>query len=32
VKSQMGSVYRKLGVRSRSDAVARAQEIGLIAT
>jgi LuxR family maltose regulon positive regulatory protein len=30
IKSQTVSVYRKLGVNSRSDAVARAQEIGLI--
>lgn len=30
VKSHVLSVYRKLGVSSRSDAVARAREIGLI--
>lgn len=30
VKTQAISVYRKLGVTSRSDAIARAQEIGLL--
>ena len=30
VKSQTVSVYRKLGVSTRSDAVTRAQEIGLL--
>ena len=30
VKSQTISIYRKLGVSSRSGAVARAQEIGLL--
>jgi LuxR family transcriptional regulator, maltose regulon positive regulatory protein len=32
VKSQAVSVYRKLGVSSRGDAVTRAQEIGLLPT
>ena len=30
VKSQALSVYRKLGVSSRSDAVTRAEELGLL--
>jgi LuxR family maltose regulon positive regulatory protein len=30
VKSQALSAYRKLGVTSRSDAVARATELGLL--
>ena len=30
VKSQTHSIYRKLGVSSRSGAVARAREIGLL--
>jgi LuxR family maltose regulon positive regulatory protein len=30
VKSQVWSMYRKLGVHTRSDAVARAQELGLL--
>ena len=29
VKSQVRSVYRKLGVSTRADAVARAQALGL---
>jgi LuxR family maltose regulon positive regulatory protein len=29
VKTQVYSVYRKLGVSSRSEAVARVQELGL---
>ncbi|WP_298456797.1 LuxR C-terminal-related transcriptional regulator [uncultured Cellulomonas sp.] len=29
VKTQVQSVYRKLGVRTRADAVARAHECGL---
>jgi LuxR family transcriptional regulator, maltose regulon positive regulatory protein len=32
VKSQAGSIYRKLGVSSRSQAVQRVQEIGLLPT
>jgi LuxR family maltose regulon positive regulatory protein len=32
VKTQAISVYRKLGVASRSEAIARAQEIGLLAS
>jgi LuxR family maltose regulon positive regulatory protein len=31
VKSQAISVYQKLGVSSRADAVARLQELGLLA-
>ncbi|MBK9178691.1 MAG: LuxR family transcriptional regulator [Acidimicrobiales bacterium] len=31
VSSQAGSIYRKLGVASRGEAVARAREIGLLA-
>jgi LuxR family maltose regulon positive regulatory protein len=30
VKSQVWSMYRKLGVHTRSDAIARARELGLI--
>jgi len=30
VKSQVWSMYRKLGVHTRSDAVVRAQELGLL--
>ena len=30
VKTQAISVYRKLGVSSRSDAIARASELGLV--
>jgi len=30
VKSQAFSMYRKLGVTSRSQAVARARELGLL--
>ena len=30
VKSQAVSVYRKLGVSSRSEAIARAAELGLV--
>jgi LuxR family maltose regulon positive regulatory protein len=30
VKSQAHAVYRKLDVSSRSEAVARAQELGLL--
>ena len=30
VKSQAVSIYRKLGTRSRSQAVARARELGLL--
>ena len=32
VKSQAMSLYRKLGVTSRSQAVARARDIGLLVT
>jgi LuxR family maltose regulon positive regulatory protein len=31
VKTQAISVYRKLGVSSRSEAIAKAHEIGLLA-
>src|SRR3954454_11241203 len=31
IKTQAISVYRKLGVSSRSDAIARARELGLVA-
>ena len=30
IKTQAISVYRKLGVSSRSDAIARAAELGLV--
>ena len=30
IKSQMKSIYRKLGASSRSQAVARARELGLL--
>jgi LuxR family maltose regulon positive regulatory protein len=30
VKTQANTAYRKLDVRSRSDAVARARELGLL--
>jgi LuxR family maltose regulon positive regulatory protein len=30
VKSQVSSVYRKLGVSSRSEAVVRSRELGLL--
>ena len=30
VKSQQASLYRKLGVASRSEAVARSREVGLL--
>ena len=30
VKSQAGSIYRKLGVTSRSQAVARSRKLGLL--
>jgi LuxR family transcriptional regulator, maltose regulon positive regulatory protein len=30
VKTQATSIYRKLGVSSRSEAIARLQEIGLL--
>jgi LuxR family transcriptional regulator, maltose regulon positive regulatory protein len=32
VKSQLRSIYRKLGVRRREDALSRGIELGLIAT
>jgi LuxR family maltose regulon positive regulatory protein len=32
IKSQCASIYRKLGVRSRTEAVSRAREIGLVPT
>jgi LuxR family transcriptional regulator, maltose regulon positive regulatory protein len=32
VKSQMWSMYRKLGVHTRAEAVSRAQELGLLET
>jgi LuxR family maltose regulon positive regulatory protein len=32
VKSQVWSMYRKLEVHTRSDAVARARELGLLET
>jgi LuxR family maltose regulon positive regulatory protein len=30
VKSQLWSLYRKLGVHTRSEAVVRARELGLL--
>jgi LuxR family maltose regulon positive regulatory protein len=30
VKSQLWSMYRKLDVHTRSDAITRAQELGLL--
>jgi LuxR family maltose regulon positive regulatory protein len=30
VRKQLASVYRKLGVTSRADALARARELGLL--
>jgi LuxR family maltose regulon positive regulatory protein len=31
VKTQANAIYRKLGVRSRSEAVTRARSLGLLA-
>jgi LuxR family maltose regulon positive regulatory protein len=31
VKTQIKSIYRKLGVATRADAVARGRELGLLA-
>ena len=31
VKTQVKSIYRKLGVAARADAVARGRELGLLA-
>ena len=30
VKTQLGSIYRKLGVTERNEAIARAEQLGLL--
>jgi ATP/maltotriose-dependent transcriptional regulator MalT len=30
IKTQVGSIYRKLGVTERNEAIARAEQLGLL--